>query len=44
VAEQDSVLLVAGAYGRSELSGMFRKSFLAEVIAEHKVPIFVAHK
>lgn len=44
VAEQDGVLLVAGAYGRSELSGMFRKSFLAEVIAEHKVPIFVAHK
>jgi nucleotide-binding universal stress UspA family protein len=44
MAEQDDYLLVAGAYGRSELSNLFKKSFLAEVIEQHKTPIFVAHK
>lgn len=44
VSEQHDYLLVAGAYGRSELSNLFKKSFLAEVIEYHKTPIFVAHK
>jgi hypothetical protein len=44
MAEQDDYLLVAGAYGRSELSNLFKKSFLVEVIEQHKTPIFIAHK
>ena len=37
-------LLVAGAFGRSLFSEMIRKSFITDVIHDHKVPIFVAHK
>lgn len=43
VSEHDNYLLVAGAYGRSELSNLFKKSFLSEVIEQHKTPIFIAH-
>lgn len=43
LAEQDNILLVAGAYGRSELSNLFKKSFLAEVIEQKKTSIFIAH-
>jgi nucleotide-binding universal stress UspA family protein len=44
ISEQEGSILVAGAYGRNELSSLFKKSFLAEVIGEHKIPVFVAHK
>jgi len=37
-------ILVTGAYGRSTLSEMLKKSFIAEIIHDHKVPIFIAHK
>ncbi len=37
-------MLVSGAFGRSQLSQMFRKSFVAPVIEEHRVPLFIAHK
>jgi len=37
-------MLVAGAYGRSLLSELFKKSFITDVIRKHKAPIFVAHK
>jgi hypothetical protein len=43
LAEQNNILLVAGAYGRSELSNLFKKSFLAEVIEQKKTSIFIAH-
>lgn len=44
ITRDKGCLLVAGAYGRSELSHLFKKSFLAELIHEHKVPVFIAHK
>ncbi len=44
ISEQEGSILVAGAYGRSELSSLFKKSFLSEVIEEHKIPVFIAHK
>jgi nucleotide-binding universal stress UspA family protein len=37
-------ILVSGSFGRSSLSEMFRKSFVANIIAEHKLPVFIAHK
>ena len=37
-------LLVTGAYGRPAISEMLRKSFVAEAIHDHKLPIFIAHK
>lgn len=44
VSEKKSCLLVSGSYGRSGLSQLFKKSFVKEVIAAHKVPVFIAHK
>jgi nucleotide-binding universal stress UspA family protein len=44
ISEQEGSILVAGAFGRSELSSLFKKSFLSEVIEEHKIPVFIAHK
>lgn len=44
MAERPGSMLVSGSYGRSELSQLFRKSFLKEVLREHKVPIFIAHR
>jgi hypothetical protein len=39
-----SAILVSGAFGRSSFSRLIKKSFVREVIREHKLPIFVAHK
>lgn len=37
-------LLVSGSYGRSVLSELFHRNFLSEVIRDHRVPVFVAHR
>ncbi len=42
--EKKSALLVCGSYGRSGLSQLFRRSFITEVINEHRLPVFIAHK
>ena len=39
-----NAVLVTGAYGRSAISEMFRKSFISKSIHNHKLPIFIAHK
>lgn len=44
ITEKEDTLLVAGAFGRSELSTLFKKSFLSEIIHDHQIPVFVAHK
>ena len=41
--EKKSPILICGSFGRSSLSRMFKKSFVAEVIADHKLPVFIAH-
>ena len=43
IATQPRSLLVAGSYGRSEISNLFKKSFLSEAIEGHRLPIFIAH-
>ena len=42
--DKKQALLVAGSYGRSGLSNVFRKSFITEAIKDNKMPIFIAHK
>ncbi len=37
-------ILISGAFGRSALSRLFRKSFVSEIISDHKLPVFIAHK
>jgi hypothetical protein len=44
VSTEPGSMLVAGSYGRSELSNLFKKSFLSGVIEEHSMPVFIAHR
>lgn len=44
VSEKKSAILVSGAFGRSGFSMMFKKSFITDVISDHRVPVFIAHK
>lgn len=37
-------ILVSGAFGRGELSNLFRKSYITDIIKAHRIPIFVAHR
>ena len=36
-------ILVSGAFGRSGLSNIFKKSFVTHLISDYKYPVFIAH-
>jgi hypothetical protein len=36
--------LITGSFGRSALSQLFSASFSAELILQHRIPVFIAHK
>lgn len=40
---QQSPLLVCGAFGRSGVSLLFKRSFVKEIIDGNQVPVFIAH-
>lgn len=42
--DKKSAMLVCGSFGRSSLSQLFKKSFVTEVIADHRLPVFIAHQ
>jgi len=42
--DNKSAVLVTGSYSRSTFSQFLKKSFVSGIIAEHRLPIFVAHK
>jgi nucleotide-binding universal stress UspA family protein len=44
LAEKPASLLVTGAYGRSDISRIFKDSFINAVITDQKVPLFIAHR
>jgi len=44
INENSSAILVSGSFGRSMFSEMFKRSFVSDVIAEHRLPVFIAHK
>lgn len=44
MSEQQGSLLISGAFGRSFTSQLFRRSFMYDVITDHKIPVFIAHK
>lgn len=44
LSEQKGGLLVCGAFGRSFTSQLFKRSFIADTITDHQVPVFIAHK
>lgn len=44
VLDKKSAMLVSGSYGRSGLSQLFKNSFIKDIIAGHRLPVFIAHK
>ncbi len=44
ILEKTSALLVSGAYGRSGFSQLLKRSFVKDIIADHRLPIFIAHR
>jgi len=42
--KRNDCILVTGAFGRSDFSRWFRKSFITDIIKEHQLPLFIAHK
>ena len=44
IAEKKNSLLISGAFGRSTFSQTFKKSFVADIVKEHQLQVFVAHK
>lgn len=43
LSEKKDPILVCGSYSRSGFSQLFKQSFVRDIIAEHKLPVFVAH-
>lgn len=44
LSTRNNTILVAGSFGRSDISELFRKNFISDVLKEHRLPIFIAHK
>jgi nucleotide-binding universal stress UspA family protein len=44
ICENRNAILVSGSYGRSFFSQIMRKSFVSEIIAEHRLPVFTTHR
>lgn len=44
ISNKKNAILVSGAFGRSSLSRVFKKSFVKDVIKEHKLPLFITHR
>jgi hypothetical protein len=44
IDDNKNSILISGSFSRSVLSQMIKRSFVSDVIKEHKVPVFVAHK
>lgn len=44
VSAQKNAIIVAGAYGRSVISELLKKSFITETLKVHQFPIFISHR
>lgn len=44
ISEREGSILVSGSFSRSSFSELFKKSFVADIIKEHKLPVFIAHR
>lgn len=43
IGQSKAPIVVCGSYGRSGFSRLFKKSFVRSIIAEHRMPVFLAH-
>ena len=44
LSENKSAILVSGSYSRSDFSQLLKKSFVGDIIAQHRLPVFIAHR
>jgi hypothetical protein len=44
IRTRKNAILVSGSFGRSSLSRVFKRSFVREVIKDHKLPVFITHR
>ena len=44
ISEKKNSILVSGSFGRSSLSRVFKKSFIKDVIKDHRLPVFIVHR
>jgi hypothetical protein len=44
ISEKKNVLLISGSFGRSALSYIRKRSFVEEIIHNHQLPVFIAHR
>lgn len=43
LSDMETAIVVSGSFGRSGLAGLFHKSFISEIIKEHRLPVFITH-
>jgi nucleotide-binding universal stress UspA family protein len=41
--DKKNAILVTGAFGRSSLSQLFKKSFVMQMLEQRQIPVFIAH-
>jgi hypothetical protein len=44
VGEKEGAIVICGSFGRSSISESFKRSFITDIINDHKLPVFIAHK
>lgn len=44
VSDKQTAIVVAGAFGRSAMSRLFKKSFVNDILVLHQLPVFIGHK
>lgn len=42
--DKNAAIVICGAFSRSTMAQLFHKSFIADVIRQHRLPVFIAHK
>jgi len=44
ITNEKGSILICGSFSRSAFSQLFKKSFIRDIIIDHKIPVFIAHK
>ena len=44
IHDKKNAILVSGSFGRSSISRVFKRSFVKDVIKDHKLPVFITHQ
>ena len=44
ITDRKGSILISGSLSRSGISQLFKKSFVSDIIPDHKIPVFIAHK